>query len=60
MPTGLTPSGRKKVFAEIWRMLGEHDDHPWKQVGRCVYCGTCGVRLFQGRVPPGHRALPGG
>lgn len=31
--------------------LAEHADHPWVQRGRCVYCETCRVRLFQGKVP---------
>jgi hypothetical protein len=31
-----------------------HADHPWYRVGRCVYCGPCGARLYQGAVPPDH------
>jgi len=28
---------------------------PWRQVGRCVYCGSCDVRLYQGRVAKDER-----
>lgn len=31
--------------------VSEHVEHPWEQVGSCVYCTPCGVRLYQGRVP---------
>ena len=31
--------------------LADHGDHKWSQQGRCVYCDTCGVRLFQGKLP---------
>ena len=31
--------------------LGSHKDHKWKQVGRCVYCEVCNMRLYQGRLP---------
>lgn len=36
------------------RMVSEHLDHPWYAIGRCVYCGPCEVRLYQGHVPPDH------
>lgn len=32
-------------------MLEAHADHPWKEVGPCVYCEPCGVRLYQGSIP---------
>lgn len=28
-----------------------HKDHPKRQVGPCVYCIPCGVRLYQGEDP---------
>ena len=27
-----------------------HVDHVWSQVGPCVYCEPCNVRLYQGQV----------
>lgn len=39
-------------------MMGEqepfvaHVNHEWEQVGRGVYCQTCNVLLYHGRVPP--------
>lgn len=35
-------------------MLTTHGEHPWEQVGRCVYCVPCGERLYQGTIPEGH------
>lgn len=32
----------------------DHEQHPWEQIGRCVYCATCGERLYQGTIPKGH------
>lgn len=32
----------------------EHAGHVWEQVGRCVYCHDCGLRLYQGRIPASH------
>ena len=34
--------------------LADHADHPWEQVGRCVFCVTCGDRLYSGTIPEGH------
>jgi hypothetical protein len=31
-------------------LLNEHAEHPWHQVGRDVYCGLCGVRLYRGKL----------
>lgn len=31
-----------------------HEDHLWEQVGRCVYCVDCELRLYQGRIPLDH------
>jgi hypothetical protein len=35
-------------------MLTAHGEHPWTQIGRCVYCVPCGERLYQGTIPEGH------
>ena len=38
--------------------LAEHADHKWEQHGRCVWCKTCGVRLYQGKLPkPGEQKM---
>lgn len=31
--------------------LADHAEHKWSQVGRCVWCDDCGVRLYQGELP---------
>jgi len=31
-------------------MFGDCISHEHEQVGRCVYCKTCGRRLYQGTV----------
>jgi hypothetical protein len=36
-------------------MFAFHMPHRWKQVGRCVYCDDCGVRLYQGTLPADRR-----
>ena len=33
--------------AVVYR-LGRHRRHPWSKTGPCVYCDTCGIRLYQG------------
>lgn len=38
----------------LYDMLDAHSQHPWRKIGRCVYCGPCGVRLYQGDLPDGH------
>jgi hypothetical protein len=44
-----------KAFGEhLAGVLREHLDHPWEQVGRCVFCAACGARLYQGTIPEGH------
>jgi hypothetical protein len=41
----------KPTFAEFMAsMFGPCIDHEHEQVGRCVYCKTCGRRLYQGGV----------
>ena len=44
-----------QVLEQIAATLDLHIDHTWKQVGRCVYCDDCGVRLYQGKLPPDRR-----
>lgn len=41
-------------YAFLDEMLTEHGEHPWHQVGRCVYCGPCHTRLYQGTLPEDH------
>lgn len=47
----LTPEQMAEAFN---RHFAAHDEHPWEQVGRCVYCVPCGERLYQGTIPAGH------
>lgn len=42
------------IARSISAQLNPHIDHPWVQVGRCVICGPCGVRLYQGTIPDDH------
>lgn len=46
--------GRKLTKAEIYAKFDElingHNDHNRKQVGACVYCVDCNLRLYQGRL----------
>lgn len=39
---------------DINDILARHSEHPWYQIGRCVYCGPCGERLYQGTLPKDH------
>lgn len=43
-----------QVAAAIDELIEAHMDHPWHIVGRCVYCGPCGLRLYAGRIPEDH------
>lgn len=52
------PLERSKVYKFLKKFCEElevHKDHPWHQVGRCVYC-SCQphLRLYQGTIPDGH------
>ena len=38
--------------------IAEHAAHGWEQVGPCVWCTTCNVRLYQGDIPEQKRAVP--
>ena len=44
----------EQIVEALDRMFREHDEHPWHQVGRYVYCGPCGARLYQGTMPVDH------
>ena len=48
----------EQIIEAIDRPIREHGEHPWEQIGRCVYCGPCQVRLYQGRIPEGHPVAP--
>lgn len=37
----MTPA---EAAAAVLAHIQPHEDHPWRQVGRCVYCGPCHVR----------------
>jgi hypothetical protein len=41
----------KTASDAFWANIEPHYPHTWRQVGRCVYCDDCGVRLYQGRLP---------
>lgn len=49
-----------KVLEALQAALAQHDEHAWKQVGRCVYCDDCGERLYQGTIPPSHTNVVSG
>jgi hypothetical protein len=38
----------------VHEIVRPHLDHEWHKVGRCVYCGPCNQRLYEGQLPPGH------
>lgn len=42
------------AMSEFLPGLKVHEEHPWEQVGRCVFCVPCGDRLYQGTIPEGH------
>jgi len=43
-----------QIVEALERPSKEHGDHKWHQVGPCVWCGPCGVRLYQGTMPKDH------
>ncbi len=43
----LTP---QQVFEALQKHFGAHDDHHLEQVGRCIYCTDCNVRVCQGQL----------
>lgn len=53
------PDAATVAAFDAWaKGLADHEDHPWKQVGLCVYCEQCGVRLYQGDLPDEKRTVP--
>jgi len=42
----------EEAWAAFDSMLAEHAAHEWRQIGRCVYCQPCNIRLYQGTLPP--------
>ena len=47
------PNPEPPTWTQVIRsILGECIDHQHEQVGPCVYCKTCGRRLYQGTVIP--------
>jgi hypothetical protein len=50
----LTDEERIKSIAAIDSWLAtikSHEPHEWQQVGPCVYCVPCNIRLYQGTLP---------
>lgn len=47
-----------KTLIQLNPEVANHIKHPWRQVGRCVYCGPCGVRLYSGIIPDKHPKEP--
>jgi hypothetical protein len=45
------------ILAAFKAVLTEHEPHTWEQIGPCVYCADCQVRLYHGTIPPGHPRL---
>ena len=52
------PQGFATVLTEL---LETHGEHRWEEVGPCVWCADCNVRLYQGTLPddkaPANRAM---
>jgi hypothetical protein len=46
------------AFNDWAQALSTHVDHSWSQVGLCVYCADCGVRLYDGSLPDEKRTTP--
>lgn len=44
-------AGLDAAVAAFIASLATHADHPKRQVGPCVYCEQCNVRLYQGYDP---------
>lgn len=53
-PTLTTDPLIAKALAALDQVFVDHEDHTWKQIGRCVYCHDCDMRLYQGRIPKDH------
>jgi len=50
----------EKVIDGVFDNIAKHNEHAWKQIGRCVYCDDCGERLYQGRIPKSHTNVVSG
>ncbi len=37
----------------------DHIDHIWVEAGDCVYCKSCSIRLYQGKLPKDIKARKG-
>lgn len=48
------PLNIDEILKAIDDQIGVHQEHFWKQVGRCVYCSDCNVKLYQGSIPKTH------
>lgn len=46
----VTKQEAEEIFKKLVEQLNGHDTHERKQVGRCVYCVTCNVKLYQGTL----------
>lgn len=40
------------IHEDLHDRVTPHLEHPWLQLGRCVYCARCETRLYNGRIPP--------
>lgn len=55
---GVVPLVTYEAIATFNPDIWDHVEHPWRAVGRCVYCGECtGVRLYQGTIPYHHPSV---
>jgi hypothetical protein len=50
-----TADDTAQAVRAYFAMVSSCSGHPWRQVGRCVYCVPCGVRLYQGILPASKR-----
>lgn len=46
----MTKEEKDKYVEKVLAELASHDEHEKKQVGPCIYCTTCNVRLGQGTL----------
>jgi len=40
-----------QALEKLAAFLAEHEPHRWEEVGPCVYCADCNMRLYQGSLP---------
>lgn len=48
----------ESVLDAVVDLLTSHAEHPWSQVGSCVWCDACGIRLYHGDLPDEKRTTP--